>query len=71
MNAYEKQAARYVLLNAWRAYGNRPFRVDVGGRNYKPLRHAERLGWAKWGGPDRCAITAAGVDEIKPYRHDA
>lgn len=66
----KRAVARAVVLAAYRAKGQKAFRVDRNGANYGPLRDAEALGWVWFITPDRCAILDAGMREIEPWRQD-
>lgn len=66
MRVEQKRAALVSMLRAWRAYGDRAFKVDRFGDHWKPLRDAERLGWASWIG-DRCRLERLGIEELIPY----
>jgi hypothetical protein len=65
----DRQAALAVLFKAWSTYQTRSFVVDPKGRNFEPLKIAEKLGWCWWSG-GRCGITAEGLRELEPYRRD-
>lgn len=65
----QKANALAVLLNAWKNFGNRGFRVEMTGANYRPLKDAESLGWCWFDGP-RCGILEAGLVAIEPWRQD-
>lgn len=66
INRQRRNAARMVLLKAWRAYGTAAFAVDPGGDHDAPLRDAERLGWCSFI-DDRCRISRVGVEELAPW----
>lgn len=66
MRAEQKRAALVSMLRAWRSYGDRPFKVSPYGPNWRPLRDAEKIGWATWIG-DRCRLTAVGIEQLIPY----
>jgi hypothetical protein len=67
MNGYEKLAAKAAVRLLWRHFGNRAVKIDPKGKYWKPLRHAERLGWAWWPADGRCALTPAGVSLATEY----
>jgi hypothetical protein len=62
----QKRAALVVMLNAWKSYGDRAFKVSPYSPNWKPLCTAEQLGWVTWIG-DRCKLTPAGIEQLLPY----
>lgn len=66
----QKAAALAVLLAAYRRYGQKRFKVDVCGENYRPLRDCETLGWVWFTDGTHCAILDAGVREVEPYRRE-
>lgn len=66
IDAARRAAARAVLFAAHRRFGNRAFRVDLGGPNLIPLLDAERLGWAWFVDDDWCVVTQAGRRELEP-----
>jgi hypothetical protein len=63
-----RQAARKVAQTAWRNFGTQAFRVDPEGQFWTPLKTAERYGWVTFWDKDKCAVTAAGVAELEPWR---
>ncbi len=67
MNGYERHDAMAAVRTIWTHFGNRAVRIDPKGKFWKPLKHAERLGWAWWPGDDRCALTPAGVGLATEY----
>lgn len=63
----QRMAALHAVLNVWKNYGDRGFRVDLAGKHYRPLRDAESLGWVKFLDTDRAAITDAGKTQAVQY----
>lgn len=66
IRAEQKRAALLSMLNAWKSYGDRPFKVAPYSPNWTPLSDAEALGWCTWIG-DRCRLTAAGIEQLLPF----
>jgi hypothetical protein len=67
MKAEQRQAARLVLLKAWRKFGDDAFGVDRRGPHWEPMHDAEALGWCTFI-DERCRLTTAGADELAPWR---
>ena len=67
MKPEQQQAARAVVVVAWRNFGAAAFRVDLRGRHAGPLRDAEKLGLCWWPGDDRCALLPRGVEVAAEY----
>jgi hypothetical protein len=63
----QRHAALAVLVLASRRYGDRCFKVDPAGQNYRPLRDAESLGWVRFSSHDYAALTPAGLAEANGY----
>lgn len=63
----DRHAALACMFVAYKKYGTKSFLVDPKGANWKPLKHAESLGWC-WFQGERCAFTASGMAELEPYR---
>ena len=67
MRPEQQQAARAVVVVAFRNFGTSSFRVDRRGKHWQPLKDAERMGLAWWPGDDRCALLPQGVEVAAEY----
>ena len=67
MKPEQQQAARAVVVVAWRNFGNASFRVNPKGKHWQPLKDAERLGLAWWPDADKCALLPAGIEVAAEY----
>lgn len=63
----QRMNALAVTLKAWHLHGEKGFKVDVAGHNFRPLKDAETLGWVRFVDFDRCGLTEAGVEEVSQY----
>lgn len=63
----ERKNAEAVVAVAFRNFGTHAFRVDPQGDNAKALKLAEKRGWCWWPGDDRCALTAAGIEQASAH----
>lgn len=62
-----------VIFAAHQRYGDRVFPIDLAGRNYPALLHAQSRGWAWFRDQRHAAITIDGRRALAPYgvREDA
>jgi len=67
MKPEQQQAARAVVVVAFRNFGTSAFRVDMRGRHAAPLKDAEKLGLCWWPTDDRCALLPAGAAIAAEY----